>query len=431
MFFLLASFPAQKPNVVSPLMSHQAAGRVGQLAGHVTTGSYGRNSRSAALVNTYEQVSPSNVRANFAQRSAAGYGGQQSERAGASARTLRRPRAASPSPAAPAPRYVQRCGCDALWTWERNSPVVLQRRPLLCGSWRHEGPCARYRASVDFARIKEAVERPEYQPTGWVFCVLTLDRDGYYGGEPWLDTQQAYRSLSRMSRNFLTALRKSCKKNGWTSPGSSWVAVVEAHRSGWPHVNLLFYCPELAAEIEAERLNERANGASARDATLIFGEVARCATMAGWGPQSTAERARSRDALAGYFVKLAGQAGHTTGELAKLTQVPVQAKAGFRRLRSGVGFLPPKRKNEAYTGTLLRRELNPQRSAFAAVPLVMIRDPEARRISELCLPLEEDRIAREFRAHLLSQKTGLPLKHFAPARVESFRIRDGTYVLSG
>ena len=393
-------------------LTHRAVGRAEPLAGQVTARYNSRNSASAPLVNTYEQVSTSNVRAHFAQRAAS--------------------RKATPrTPAAPLPRYVQRCGCDALWTWERAHPAVLQRRPLLCGSWRHEGACARYSASVAFARIKEAVERPEFEPTGWVFAVLTLDRDGYYGGERWLDTAQAYRALSKMSRNFLTALRRLCKRRGWTSPKSNWVAVVEAHRSGWPHVNLLFYAPELALDLEGERLNNLANGETPRASTLLDGELAACARNAGWGPQSTAERARSRDALAGYFVKLAGDAGSTSGELAKLTQVPTQAAKGFRRLRAGVGFLPPKRKNEAYTGTLLRRVVDPRRTAFAAVPLVSIRDPEARRVSELCLPLEEDRIAREWQARHLAKTTGLPLKGFEPARVESYRLKDGVYLLSG
>lgn len=416
------------------------------MAGQVTPRYDSRFRGESPLVNTYEQVSPSNVRAHFAQ-----------ECGRLAAKAL--PVAPSPAPRrpykglsgvgpsggvgpppflasrkggllrAPAPRYVSRCGCDALWTWERAKPVVLQRRPLLCGSWRHEGACARYSASVAFARIKEAVERPEYRPDGWVFAVLTIDRDGYYGGRRWTDTAEAYRELSRMSRNFLSALRKSCKKNGGTPPGSNWVAVVEAHRSGWPHVNLLMYAPELAGELEEDRLNNLANGETQRESILLSGELGRCARQAGWGAQSTAERARSRDALAGYIVKLAGQNDRTSGELAKLTQAPTQAARGFRRIRSGKGFLPKKRKNIAYTGTLLRRIADPQRFAFAAMPLVAIRDPEARRVSELCLPLEEDRIAREHRAAKLHRETGLPLKHFAPPTVETFRLVDNRYIL--
>ncbi len=34
--------------------------------------------------------------------------------------------------------------------------------------------------------------------------------------------------------------------------GNRWVSVVEAHRSGWPHVNLYVWCPELAAELRRE-----------------------------------------------------------------------------------------------------------------------------------------------------------------------------------
>jgi len=123
-------------------------------------------------------------------------------------------------------------GHGALYTWTVGACDRVMRRPYRCVSWRHAGPCARREAAITFARIKEAVERPEFDPSGWVFVVLTLDRNGFFGGKPLHDVQAAFRELSRLSRNFLARVRRLCERNGWTNPGSHWVATVEAHRSG-------------------------------------------------------------------------------------------------------------------------------------------------------------------------------------------------------
>jgi hypothetical protein len=91
---------------------------------------------------------------------------------------------------------------------------------------------------------------------------------------------------------------------------------------------------------------------------LAKDELLEHATGAGWGTYSTAEAARSGEAVASYIVKLAGEAGAVAGELAKLSQLPTMAPSRFRRLRSGKGFLPPRRSNPDYTGTLVRRAWN-------------------------------------------------------------------------
>lgn len=226
--------------------------------------------------------------------------------------------------------------------------------------------------------------------------VLTLDQNGVYGEKRWQNADEANAALSSQTRNFLKRLRRYCVSRGWVDFRSQWVATVEAHRTGWPHMNFVIHCPELAAELAADAERKRAAGASQRNATLLDGDLLTLAMATGWGPQSTAERANSADALAGYITKLAGAAGETMGELAKLSQSPTAARKGFRRLRAGVGFLPPKRKNEAYTGTLIRRLPDASRTAYAAVPLVELRDPMARHISTLLLPVEEDCMHREF-----------------------------------
>jgi hypothetical protein len=219
-----------------------------------------------------------------------------------------------------------------------------------------------------------------------------LDRDGYYSGSPWQDVSAAYAALSTMTRRALsrigrrwgaeTVLERSGRSNALRTVrklGNRWVAVVEAHRSGWPHVNLVVWCPELAEQLRAEhdarmQDDDIANAvflardawkrkepvtegirALARKASVIGGELSRVLTVSGWGLESTAEAARDVEAVLGYGVKLLGLHDASVGELAKITQVPTNAPERFRRLRSGKGFLPPRISNPEITGCLIRR----------------------------------------------------------------------------
>jgi hypothetical protein len=258
--------------------------------------------------------------------------------------------------------------------------------PYSCNSWRCD-VCRRHEAAVTFARIKEATA--PLAPEGWCFLVLTLDREGYYSGKPWADVSEAYRALGKMTRATLQRIgatwgpetRLEGKKRVRTvrKLGNRWVAVVEAHRSGWPHVNLLVWCPELAELLRrehGERLEdpEVADAVSlardawrrgepvpslvrerARRASVVGGSLLELAEECGWGRQSTAEAARSSEAIAGYVVKLAGHHDAAAGELAKITQAPMNAPERFRRLRSGKGFLPPRHSDPNITGCLVRR----------------------------------------------------------------------------
>jgi hypothetical protein len=310
------------------------------------------------------------------------------------------------------PRHVRACQHSAdhrerwfVWTWKRDGAGAgsnQHRVPYNCNSWRCEA-CRRHEAAVTFARIRDAVSRKdpetgelELDPSGWCFLVLTLDRDGYFSGKPWLDVNAAYASLGKMSRKALERIGRewgpdlreevrTCKKTGKTTVryvrivGNRWFSVVEAHRSGWPHLNLVVWCPELAALLRrehADRLEdpEIADAVElARDAwkrreavPSAIRELARKATVAGgcvldvlqdagWGRQSTAEAARDIESVIGYGVKLAGLHDASVGELAKVTQCPMNAPERFRRLRSGKGFLPPRQKDESVTGCLMRR----------------------------------------------------------------------------
>lgn len=296
------------------------------------------------------------------------------------------------------PRHVRACQWSQfgherwfIWLWQHGRAMVQTRVPYSCGSWRCP-VCARHEAAVTFARIKEATSRAEYSAGGWVMIVLTLDREGYYSGKPWPDVNAAYRELSRMTRNFLARLRRAYGHE----PGSSWVAVVEAHRSGWPHVNLLAYAPSLAAELAAQQCDHRPEE-PARQRILLAGHLLRTAEATGWGRQSTAEVARSKDAIASYIVKLAGQHDASVGEVAKITQAPMNAPERFHRLRSGKGFLPPRHRNPNVTGVLVRRRRSPEG------------DWEIERVNPPKDPSQEDPIRQAIAAEvqLIQEEEGL------------------------
>jgi len=256
-----------------------------------------------------------------------------------------------------APDYVVRCPGSqyesrlpplVLRTWDRGNPDKQKRGLVLCGSWRCDS-CQDYRAAVDFARMKEAFG--PYESSDCVSIVLTLDRNGYYSGERFADADQAFSELSRRSRNFLSRINRLCKKRGWDPPGSRWVATVEAHLSGWPHLNIVMVAPELAEYLRAGAARRRAAvlalGGSEHQAKTramrVSGPLLEAALGAGWGPISSAESTRSKGALAGYIVKLAKKMDKAAGEIAKMTQRPTKAPIGLRRLRAGVRFLPPRR----------------------------------------------------------------------------------------
>lgn len=336
------------------------------------------------------------------------------------------------------PRHVEACQHSPVgrerwfvWTWKRSSPEKQTRIPYSCNSWRCD-VCRRHEAAVTFARIREATA--PLDPSGWCFLVLTLDRAGYYSGAPWADVNEAYRELGTMTRRTLAKIGRNwgpetkLERSGRSKTlrtvralGNRWVSVVEAHRSGWPHVNLLVWCPELAERLRCERDERLADPeladavALARDAwarkepvpaairerarraTVIGGELAELITDSGWGLQSTAEAARSSAAIAGYVVKLAGMHDASAGELAKVTQAPLNAPERFRRLRSGKGFLPPRNVNPEVTGCLIRRRrsregdweiqaINAPKDEAQAEPIMRAR------AAELSLIDEEERI---------------------------------------
>lgn len=260
------------------------------------------------------------------------------------------------------PKHVRHCHALGardwwIWMWDKQIPGGIKTRvPYKCGSWRCD-ECKVHEAHVTWTRMRDAFQ--PYDPTGCCLLVLTLDRQGTYSGEKrWENAQAAYRELSALSNEFMKRLRKWSKRMGWAIPRNQWVATVECHRSGWPHVNFVIWSPELAKWLEDEKQAKMREGFSEQEANRVSGELADIVTGSGWGLISTAERARSAEESLGYITKVAGKVDESIGELAKLTQLPRNAPFRFRRLRSGKGFLPKRNKSEKFTGVLVRRQLS-------------------------------------------------------------------------
>lgn len=270
------------------------------------------------------------------------------------------------------PEYVACCSHNAqvpkeyaFWAWRKSDPRERIRVPYVCNSWRCEH-CAPHEAAVLFRRIEQAFEA--YAPEECLFGVLTLNADEHKRGK-W-SLKEVYQEFSRRMQKLQQRWKYFVRKLGFEDWKSRWVATIEAHKSGVPHINLVLHCPGLAHRMRLDYEHRRELGAWHREATLLRGELLRHALDCGFGPQSTLEVAKNKQALAGYIAKTAKRTNDIhrnltewkspkrcaiTGELVKLSQLPVQAPKNFRRVRSGKGFLPPRHKSEDWTGAVVRR----------------------------------------------------------------------------
>lgn len=198
----------------------------------------------------------------------------------------------------------------------------LKRQAYKCRSWRHTGPCAKARNAQDFARINAALERHDIEDI--VYLVVTFPQRGR-------TVRQGYEALA----DAWPKLRKRLVREYGPM---DYVGVAEEHRTGWPHMNLILVNKQLGRACQGDGWKiERKR---------MLPHLQAC----GFGTQRWLEPARSRGSLAGYLTKLAAQFGSTTAEVVKLSQVPLTAPPGFRRLRSSRGFLPAKTKDPNVTG---------------------------------------------------------------------------------
>lgn len=198
------------------------------------------------------------------------------------------------------------------WTvWSRDiESDVTFTTPFRCHSWRHEGDCSRWANAQAFVRIRDAVKRHDTPP---VYMVLTVDpkRFGLLG--------EAYTALCGAFQRFRQRLEYRLGKIDYCS-------LVEQHKSGFPHMNVLIHNYPMYDAVTAEA-DLPAQGRPFK------GWVERVLVECGLGSICWMEAVRSEEAIAGYFTKL-------IAETAKVLQLPVNAPDGFRRLRASRGYLP-------------------------------------------------------------------------------------------
>jgi hypothetical protein len=245
------------------------------------------------------------------------------------------------------PKYVKDChfGNWTVNSWKKDKGTFpdgayYRLSRYRCRSWRHPGACRNDRSAIDVDRIRGAIASTD--PRAYTYLVLTFDqrRRVAAGG----DLFGAYKALL----SCWSKLRKRLIRE-WGP--MQYVAVVEQHRSGWPHLNVLIYSPSLAADCRhTATVTRRGKVYDVQGWQRIRSRWLRHhAVESGFGPITYLEPMKDGRAMSAYLVKLAGQ---LTGEMAKGSQVPVLAPRHFRRLRASVGFLPPLPKDETITGRL-------------------------------------------------------------------------------
>lgn len=355
-------------------------------------------------------------------------------------------------------KYVRACALNPdpdkptamFYAWNPGEPWAgIVRGPFFCKSWRCEHGCAEHEAHVMFARLLEAFE--PYPSHELVFVVLTLDASFHHLDFDQLD--QVYKELRRRLECWRKRLRRQLGAQGLGDFFNRWIAVVEQHETGVPHVNLVMHCPEWASWLETRRLERQKNGQTKKTARLIANTEHRRDEMdlvwlkmlneCGFGFASTAEQVRSKEEVLGYSASVARHADETAarvdrlhvkgegagkkqrrrrrrrrgnnplrmlGELSKKRQLPRRAPKGFRRLRSGRGFLPPRQKGDK-TGCILHHSSTKEGYEYVRA-MTKTTDADRARVVAMCEELErvrvwDERNAREngeFAAALIKQE---------------------------
>ena len=108
------------------------------------------------------------------------------------------------------------------------------RRRFLCGSWRCRR-CSRWRGALDWTRCAAAVSTRGW----WLYIVLTFDPAQY--GNVW----EAYKAAGK---NWDDHLREALRHKGGKF---AYLQTWEAHRSGWPHANLIISGDRLRDWVES------------------------------------------------------------------------------------------------------------------------------------------------------------------------------------
>jgi hypothetical protein len=217
--------------------------------------------------------------------------------------------------------YVSACQCFAwhLEVWKKDKPGETTRFPFRCRSWRHQGECRLWKGAQDFARIRDGMEKL----THWCHLCLTYDP------KRWKEKN----SLFRYAIFHWSKLRKRLIRE---FEDIKYIQTWEVQRNEYPHVHIAISNKDLYFACGKDKIGNFIRLVQASAVACGFGEI------------GSLDALRSRNAMAGYLVKLARELTGT----GKDYQCPVNAPRHFRRLRASVRLLPPPIKDPDITGTL-------------------------------------------------------------------------------
>jgi len=223
-------------------------------------------------------------------------------------------------------KYIEACE-NQEWSLKLTNKVTLDSwyQIFKCRSWRHEGDCRLWKNAQDFVRMKNAIRKTGEE---WVYIVLTFDR------KDWETIWEAYKGIFAC----WDKLRKRFRHN-WGK--FEYISLVEQHQDGFPHLNLLIYNIGLWLECQEE-------GWKIIRQDWLEPNAVEC----GFGFRTWVEPVRSKEAIAGYFVKLCSEIVGTQKD-----QTPIEAPKHFRRLRASKGLLPKAYHNQNLVGKLIQKSI--------------------------------------------------------------------------
>ena len=246
------------------------------------------------------------------------------------------------------------------------SSVKGKLLPFRCKSWRHIGECRDFVFKRDFKRIMDALEsRPV-----WLFVVLTLSRKRWKAG-PRAAYKNFWRAWQRLRQRLGRLLGEKIE----------FICVMEQHRDGWPHMNLLLYWKGM------ENVDDLPKYAEA-----IGKWLKRKAPSCGIGHSVFCQELESQKNIAGYFSgqslgyegngprngnqisKAHRQVAGEVNKQSKSYQVPTDAPLGFRRIRSSRHLVTPVGNDESeFSGAIWNPEKQPKDSAIPAKSIKITR----------------------------------------------------------
>jgi hypothetical protein len=204
--------------------------------------------------------------------------------------------------------------------------------PFRCLSWRCK-TCGSKIARRDYLRTFEAFQKHDQ----WAFLVLTLHVTKFQ--EKKLSNQFAYKVINK---NFAKLRKRIEREYG----RFEFVRVVERTPSNsFPHVNVVFHCPELFKQFDSDEKITKWNKRW----------LTKHAKQSGFGVNHKIRFCENKQITANYLAKT-GLFTTVAKEVSKQTQVPFDAPSHFRRLGATRGLLPSinQKLSSDWTGLLIK-----------------------------------------------------------------------------